>query len=85
MGDVTQADAFARRVTALVGEARGSPNPGWRTSYPVYGNSWESDGDTVRAVIFEARGQYKEAEAALRKAVQLAPKLVQPRMDLGDL
>ena len=68
MGDVAQADAFARRVTALVSEARGSPHPGWRTSYPIYGNSWEADADTARALIFEARGQYKDAEAAYVRA-----------------
>ena len=42
MGDVTQADAYARRVGALVGEARGSFMPTWRDAYKVYGNSWES-------------------------------------------
>jgi CHAT domain-containing protein len=68
MGDVTQADAFGRRVTALVSEARGSPNPRWRASYPIYGKTWESDSDTARAMIFEARGQYKEAEAAYIRA-----------------
>ncbi len=68
MGDVTQADAFARRVTALVSEARGSPNPKWRASYPIYGTSWESDADAARALIFEARGQYKQAEAAYIRA-----------------
>jgi CHAT domain-containing protein len=68
MGDVSQADAFARRVTALVSEARGSPNPRWRASYPIYGTAWESDSDTARAMIFEARGQYKDAEAAYIRA-----------------
>ena len=68
LGDVTQADAFARRVSTMVSEARGSPHPSWRSSYPIYGNSWESDNDTSRAMIFEARGQYKEAEAAYVRA-----------------
>ncbi|MGD0023951.1 MAG: CHAT domain-containing tetratricopeptide repeat protein, partial [Xanthobacteraceae bacterium] len=68
MGDVSQADAYARRVEALVQEARGSPNPKWRASYPVYGHSWEADADAVRALVLEARGQYPEAEAAYRRA-----------------
>ena len=68
MGDVTQADAYARRVASLVQEARGSPLPGWRKWYPVYGNSWESDADAMRAMIFEARGQYREAELAYGRA-----------------
>jgi CHAT domain-containing protein len=68
MGDVNQADAYARRVQALVQEARGSPNPNWRQSYIIYGNSWESDGNAVQAMLFEAHGQYSEAEAAYRRA-----------------
>ena len=68
MGDVTQADAYARRVSARVTEARGSPHPNWRTSYKVYGNAWESDDNAARGLIFEARGQFKEAEAAYKRA-----------------
>jgi tetratricopeptide (TPR) repeat protein len=68
MGDVSQADAYARRVGALVQEARGSPHPKWRKSYAVSGNSWEGDADAARGLIFEARGQYREAEAAYRRA-----------------
>lgn len=68
MGDVSQADAYARRVAVLVQEARGSPHPRWRKSYAVNGTSWESDADAARALIFNARGQYREAEAAYRRA-----------------
>lgn len=68
MGDVNQADAFARRVLARVQEARGSPNPLWRESYNRYGNSWESDSDEARALVFEARGQFREAEQAYERA-----------------
>ena len=64
MGDLSQAEAYIRRNTALVQEARGSPHPGWRQSYAVYGRSWEADADEGKALIFEARGQLKEAEAA---------------------
>ena len=55
------------RHRAGVGSAR-QPHPNWRASYPIYGTSWESDADTARALIFEARGQYKEAEAAYIRA-----------------
>ncbi len=68
MGNVDQADAYARRVGVLVQEARGSPNPRWRESYAIYGHSWESDLDSVRGQVFQARGQYAEAEAAFRRA-----------------
>ncbi len=68
VGDVNQADAYARRVEALVQEARGSPNPSWRATYAISGHSWEADANIARALIFEARGQYSEAEAAYRRA-----------------
>ncbi|THD44330.1 MAG: hypothetical protein E7774_10635, partial [Bradyrhizobium sp.] len=45
VGDIPQADAFARRVESLVQEARGSPNPKWRASYDIYGTSFEADAD----------------------------------------
>jgi CHAT domain-containing protein len=68
MGDVDQAEAYARRVTALAQEARGSPNPSWRAAYRVYGNSFEADADAARGSVLQARGQYPEAEAAFRRA-----------------
>ena len=68
MGDVSQADAYARRVVSRVQEARGSPHPNWRTAYRVYGNSWEAIGDSARAMVLEARGQYADAEKAYKRA-----------------
>jgi CHAT domain-containing protein len=68
MGDIGQAEAYARRVEALVQEARGSPNPNWRTKYPIYGHTWEAEGNVARGFILQARGQYAEAEAAYRRA-----------------
>jgi CHAT domain-containing protein len=68
MGDSSQADAYARRVEALVQEARGSPNPRWRASYAIYGRTWEADADAGRALVLEARGQYAEAEAAFGRS-----------------
>jgi len=67
MGDVSQANTYAGRVVALVQVARGSPHPMVRKFYRDYGNVWESNADSVRALIFEARGQYPEAEAAYRR------------------
>jgi CHAT domain-containing protein/ribosome-associated translation inhibitor RaiA len=68
MGDVSQGDAYARRVASMIQQARANPHPNWRTSYRVYGNSWEADADAARALIFEARGQHREAETALRRS-----------------
>jgi CHAT domain-containing protein len=68
VGDVSQANAYVGRAEAMVSEARGSPNPKWRASYPVYGHGWEADADAARGLIFEARGQYAESEGAYRRA-----------------
>ncbi len=68
IGKIDQASAYAGHVEALVQEARGSPAPLWRAAYPIYANTWESDIDLVRALVFEARGQYAEAEGAYRRA-----------------
>jgi CHAT domain-containing protein len=68
IGDLNQADAYVKRVEALVQEARGSPNPGWRQSYSIYGHSWEADASAARAMVFQARGQYADAEVSFRRA-----------------
>jgi CHAT domain-containing protein len=68
VGDVSQANAYVGRAEAMVSEARGSPNPKWRASYPIYGHGWEADADAARGLVFEARGQYAEAEASYRRA-----------------
>ena len=51
VGDVNQADAYARRVEALVQEARGSPNPNWRATYAIYGHSLGSGREHSRGAI----------------------------------
>ena len=83
MGDVTQANTYVDRVAALVQEARGSPNPGWRTSYPIYGHSWEADANSAHGLVLEARGQYSEAETAYRRAEAFRRASVKdiPKMD----
>ncbi len=68
MGDVSQAGTYAGRIEQRLEEARGSPNPVWRAAYAKYGHSWEGDGARVQGMVFEARGQYPEAEAAYRRA-----------------
>jgi tetratricopeptide (TPR) repeat protein len=64
MGDIAQADTFLRRNLSLIEEARTSGLPGWRKSYALLGQSWEADVEHTRAIVFEARGQFREAEAS---------------------
>ncbi len=70
MGDVAQAEAYLRRSQTVMQEARTSGLPGWRASYAKLGQNWESELEGTRALIFEARGQFIEAEAAYRLAEQ---------------
>ena len=59
MGDLPQAEAYLQRNLALIQEARTSGMPGWRSSYAVRGQSWEADVELHRAIMFEARGEYR--------------------------
>ncbi len=68
MGDVSQAATYSGRVQQRIEEARGSVVPRWREFYASTGHLWESQADFVRAAVFEARGQYPEAEAAYRRS-----------------
>jgi CHAT domain-containing protein len=68
MGNINQANSYASRAETMVQTARGSPNPHWRDSYSIFGHNWEASADSVRGLIFEARGQYPEAEASYRRA-----------------
>ena len=68
MGDIPQAEGYLRRNVALLTEARTSGLPGWRTNYQTRGRNWESTVELARAQIFEARGQFREAEASFAKA-----------------
>ena len=63
MGDVAQ----ARHICAATCRDPGGADqrlPGWRASYHSYGQNWEAEIELDRAMIFEARGQFREAEAA---------------------
>ncbi|QOZ76075.1 hypothetical protein XH83_11835 [Bradyrhizobium sp. CCBAU 53351] len=68
MGDVAQAEAYVRRSQIAIQEARTSGHPNWRSAYAKFGQSWEGELELSRALIFEARGQFADAEAAYRKA-----------------
>jgi tetratricopeptide (TPR) repeat protein len=68
MGDIPQAEAYMRRNIALLQEARTSGLPGWRTNYASKGRAWEGEVESVRAIVFEARGQFRDAEAAYAKS-----------------
>src|SRR5262249_27581361 len=83
LGDINAANGYVNRAQAMVSEARGSPNPKWRAAYPVYGHGWEADADAARGLVFEARGQYAEAETAYRRAAAFESAAVKdlPRYD----
>jgi len=48
--------------------AESTTQSAWREVYKNAGTSWEADSDLAQALIFEARGQYREAEAAYRRS-----------------
>ena len=80
MGGIAQAEAYLRRSQPLLLEARTSGNPLMRAAYNTYGQNWEAEIETGRAMIFEARGQYRDAEASyklgeLRRRAAIKPLL----------
>jgi CHAT domain-containing protein/tetratricopeptide (TPR) repeat protein len=70
MGDIAQAEAYLRRSLTTIQEARTSGLPGWRAAYATMGQTWESEIEFHRGLIFEARGQFRDAEAAYRLSEQ---------------
>jgi CHAT domain-containing protein len=78
MGDIAQAEAYLRRNDALIKEARTSGLPGWRASYSVFGHSWEAEVENGRAMLYEARGQIREAEAAYALVEQRRRAAIKP-------
>ena len=68
LGDIPQAESHLKRSVTLLTEARTSGLPGWRTNYPIKGRNWEGEVESLRALIFEARGQFRDAEASYAKA-----------------
>ncbi|MDB5516196.1 MAG: hypothetical protein JWQ17_2954 [Tardiphaga sp.] len=70
MGDVAQAEATLRRSLPVLQEARTSGHPNWRAAYAKMGQNWESEVELGRATIFEARGQFRDAEASYKLSEQ---------------
>jgi tetratricopeptide (TPR) repeat protein len=68
MGDTAQADAYLRKTLSSIKEARTSGLPLWRKYYDLVGQSWESDVEANRALLFEAHGQFREAEVSYHLA-----------------
>ena len=68
VGDLPQAEGLLRRTAALITTARTSGVPGWRQQYSIKGRMFESYFDNARAIVLEARGQYREAEDAYKRA-----------------
>jgi CHAT domain-containing protein len=67
-GDITQADGYFKRMQTQLVDARTSGHPAKRQAYAQRGRSFESDFETARAILMEAGGQYRDAEAAYKKA-----------------
>ena len=70
MGDVAQAETYVQRSQPLIQEARTSGLPGWRKSYGIYGQNWEAEIELGRAILFEARGQFDDAELSYKLGEQ---------------
>ena len=78
MGDIAQAEGYIRRSQPLIQEARTSGHPAKRASYNIYGQNWEAEVELGRAIIFEARGQFREAEASYKLAEQRKRAAIKP-------
>jgi tetratricopeptide (TPR) repeat protein len=63
LGDIDQAEATVRRSATLIQEARGWP--GYSNAY--LHSDWEADFERAKGLLYAARGQYREAEAALHR------------------
>jgi len=70
LGDINGANGYVNRAQAMVSEARGSPNPKWRASYPIYGHNWEADADAMAAA---AARSLRAEQLAHRHALCLRP------------
>lgn len=68
LGDFRQAQAYADRSVVLLREAQGIGRPNPWSGYSGFRRAWwHGDVERGNANIYEARGQYREAEAALKK------------------
>jgi CHAT domain-containing protein len=66
LGDFGRAEAYVGRTQVLIQEARG-----WPRYAGFLQATWESDVELARARLFEARGQFAQAESAFRRAEPL--------------
>jgi len=80
MGDIAQAEAYVRRVQPMIQEARSNGHPAARASYNLYGPGWEADVELGRAMLFEARGQFGDAEALYKQAEQRRRARIKPML-----
>ena len=62
-GDLSQAEAYVRRNDALLADARS-----WKSYGGFRRGSWHSEVELGHALLLEARGQFREAEAAYKRA-----------------
>ncbi|WP_245284416.1 CHAT domain-containing tetratricopeptide repeat protein [Bradyrhizobium sp. WSM2254] len=67
-GDIPQADGYLRRSQARLADVRTSGVPMIRKSYSDRGRNLEGEFESTRGLLLEARGQYRDAEAAYKKA-----------------
>ena len=62
LGDLAQAELYARKAQTLISEARSWPR------YGIYGRSWEGNTQEAIGYVHTAKGQYREAELAYARA-----------------
>jgi CHAT domain-containing protein len=74
LGDFRQADATLRNAQALIQNLRNSPN-----HHGFLRATWECDAEYARALLFDARGQFHEAELAYRRAEALRRESIRER------
>ena len=84
LGDVAKAESYERQMNAAISEARTSGHPKIRQNYQLKGRSWEADYEASRAAVFEARGLYREAEAAYKRAADYKRAAIADSAKWGD-
>ena len=68
IGDIARAEVALHQQTAALTEGRTSGNPKMRANYQLKGRSWEADFEAARGAIFEAKGQFHDAELAYKRS-----------------
>jgi CHAT domain-containing protein len=68
IGDIARAEGALRQLTTAMTEARTSGNPKMRRNYELKGRSFEADFEAARGLIFEAKGQFHDAELAYKRS-----------------